>query len=92
MVRRRPGSVRFDPYRKVQWYDERSLCWRDVQQALPDAELEQAAVRALIEPDVARTQGAIWEGRWRFMRVTPEGRSPLPDRELGDSDEAAEAS
>jgi len=67
---RRAGSVRFDPYLKVQWYEERSLSWRDVQRSLPD---DEAAVR-LLAPTIVPPGS-----RWRLMRVTPEGRSPLPE-------------
>jgi hypothetical protein len=28
---RKPGSARFAPYYKVQWWDARNLAWHDIQ-------------------------------------------------------------
>jgi hypothetical protein len=43
-MKRTRGSVRFDPYYKVQWRDEVSLTWRDVQRAYPtEAEASEAS-------------------------------------------------
>lgn len=61
-MRRRAGSVRFDPYYKLQRWDGRSAAWRDVQKAHVTA--EQAKDTAT-EP-----------GRYRVMEVTEEGRGP----------------
>lgn len=66
--RRRPGSVRFDPYFKVQRWLPESLAWRDVQRAY--ASEEEAAAVAAEEP-----------GRWRIMRVFPGGRRPVREGE-----------
>lgn len=63
--RRRAGSVRFEPYFKVQWYDERSVAWRDVQVAHGSEE----EARQAFEPG----------RRCRVMRISPEGRTPLPE-------------
>ena len=58
------GSVRFDPYYKVQWFDERAMAWRDIQRAHPT---EQDAI------------GAFECGkRCRVMQITMQGRHPLP--------------
>lgn len=68
--RRSSGSVRFDPYVKLQWWDERSLAWRDVQRSWlypAEQELAEEAAEALVP------EGA----RWRLMLVTEEGRRPL---------------
>ena len=55
--------MRFDEYFKIQWYDEVSLCWRDIQKA--HETMEQA-------------REAMTPGRkWRIMVVTPWGRYPL---------------
>lgn len=69
--RRRAGSVRFDPYVKVQWYDPVSLCWRDVQQSYRD---EIDAVLSC--PLDAFPRGADW----RLMHVSEAGRTPGPRR------------
>lgn len=65
MTRRQHGSVRFDPYHKVQWYDARSMAWRDVQEHYTT----EADARA-----------AFVDGkRCRVMLITEHGRSPLPE-------------
>jgi len=65
------GTVRFDPYVKVQWYDETSLCWRDVQAQYRDE------VDALLRcPLDAFPRGADW----RLMHVSTAGRTPGPRR------------
>lgn len=61
MGRRVTGSVRFDPYFKVQWWDERSLAWLDIQRAHDTLDAATAAAMA-------------HGGTTRIMRVTPDGR------------------
>jgi 4'-phosphopantetheinyl transferase EntD len=57
------GSVRFEPYWKVQWFDEVSMAWRDIQQAHPS----EAAARA-----------AFIDGRHcRVMAITELGRQAV---------------
>jgi hypothetical protein len=62
---RTKGSCRFETYHKVQWFDERSLTWRDVHRAYAT---------------VAEAQAAFVPGkRCRVMVITETGRSPLPE-------------
>lgn len=63
------GSVTFDPYWKVQYWDARALTWRDVQHrhATP------AAGRAAYLPGQ----------RCRLMEVTVRGRAPLAGSDTG---------
>ena len=65
--RRTAGSVRFDPYWKVQWWDKTSLTWRDIQKA---HHTEGDAT------DAARIECARRETNTRLMRVTETGREP----------------
>jgi hypothetical protein len=60
---RQRGSVRFAPYYKVQWFDEVSLTWRDIQESYPTAE---AARNAYVDGR-----------RCRVMVISPEGRRPV---------------
>lgn len=61
------GSARFSPYYKVQWYDDSTLAWRDVQ-------------RQRIHPSAEQAAAAFIRGvRCRVMEVTMQGRSPLPE-------------
>ena len=56
-------SVRFEPYFKLQWFDEISVAWRDVQKSYAteaDARLKMRAGK-----------------KWRVMSVTENGRFPL---------------
>ena len=62
-MRRVAGSVRFDEYFKVQWYDETTLAWRDIQKAHESVELAESAFIA------GKT--------CRVMVVTEKGRYPL---------------
>lgn len=62
-MKRTRGSVRFAPYYKVQWFDETSMAWRDVQQAHPSEE----AARAAFVPG----------RRCRVMAITERGRQAL---------------
>lgn len=63
MAARRPGSARFDPYFKVQWYDPRSLSWRDIQKAHTSRKAAEAAFVA---------------GKaCRVMAVSEQGRRPV---------------
>lgn len=61
---RTPGSVRFDAYYKVQWWDPTSLAWRDVQKA----HSSEGDAREAFLPD----------RDCRVMEITPAGRTPLP--------------
>jgi hypothetical protein len=57
------GSARFEPYYKVQWFDEISMCWRDVQQA---------------HPTEAGARSAFIDGRrCRIMEINMRGRQVL---------------
>ena len=58
------GSARFAPYYKVQWFDETSVAWRDVQQA----HATEGEARAAFIP----------ERRCRVMAITERGRQPMP--------------
>lgn len=58
------GSVRFDPYFKVQYWLDRELAWQDVQ----ERHATPAAARAAYLPG----------RRCRTMVITPAGRRPLP--------------
>ena len=67
---RKRGSVRFDEYFKAQWWDARSLAWRDVQ---------------VNHPSIAAATGSFTlrlASRWRVMRVTMAGREPVPGAEV----------
>lgn len=64
-MRRKPGSVRFDPYYKVQLWEPRSLSWMDVQRKHDSAEEARAAFPA--------------GQRCRVMEITMEGRRPLDE-------------
>jgi hypothetical protein len=72
---RKAGSVRFDPYYKVQWWDERSLTWRDHQQAFPTPQVAEAFTDILAD---AILEGAGTPPTFRVMEITMEGRHPLP--------------
>lgn len=61
--RRTRGSARFAPYFKVQWFDERTMAWRDVQAA----HATENEARAAFMPD----------RRCRVMAVSESGRAPL---------------
>jgi hypothetical protein len=61
--KRRPDSVRFDPYYKVQTWNETDLCWRDVQKQFPTAGAAEAAFPRGV--------------RCRIMAVDEKGRRPL---------------
>ena len=67
MARQR-GTVRFDPYFKVQTWEPRSYTWQDVQRQHPTVD----------EAKAAYPRGR----RCRVMRITMEGRSPLPETEV----------
>lgn len=71
MARRRSGSVRFDPYLKVQFYNPRSLAWQDVQRSFRSDEAAHAAIAA---GDVTPPPGCNTD--YRFMRITEAGRAP----------------
>jgi hypothetical protein len=64
MVARQRGSVRFDPYYKVQVWDTINLAWRDIQRAYP----------SVPEALAARPRGRTC----RLMEITMQGRHPLP--------------
>lgn len=65
MQKRAPGSVRFETYYKVQWFEERVYAWMDVQRAYASAEEARAAFLA--------------GRRCRVMEITMHGRAPLPE-------------
>lgn len=78
---RQRGSVRFDPYYKLSWWDERILAWREVQRQFPT---RAAAVGTIptIEGHMmsASHSERVWvtvpEGaRWRTIEVTERGRT-----------------
>lgn len=71
MAPRTHGSVRYDPYYKVQWWEERSLAWRDVQRAYTTEEEARATI-----PAVMAAEGSP---RCRLMLITPAGRRPVPE-------------
>lgn len=70
-MKRRPGSVRFDPYFKVQRWEPRSAVWIDVQRAYPT------------EDDARRAAGLL-AGRTRIMEIDENGRRPLDSVEDAD--------
>jgi len=49
------GSVRFDPYYKLQWWDERTLSWRPTKGRYPSPKAARAAMTG--------------EHTWRIVRV-----------------------
>jgi hypothetical protein len=57
-------SVRFEPYFKLQWFDEISFAWKDVQKAFPTEALARSKATA--------------DKKWRVMSITEQGRFPLP--------------
>lgn len=64
---RKQGSVRFEPYYKVQYFDDRPTMrvWVDVQRAHPTPEAARAAY--------------LKTKRCRVMRIDERGRAPLDD-------------
>jgi hypothetical protein len=62
---RTKGSARYAAYFKVQWWDDCTVAWVDVQKSHPTLEAARAAYR----PGV----------RCRVMEITERGRRPLPD-------------
>lgn len=63
-TQRTAGSVRFQTYYKLQWFDEISLAWRDIQKAHATVEDAEQAMKG--------------NRKWRIMEITPSGRHPLP--------------
>ena len=62
--KRQRGSVRFDPYYKVQWYDGTVMAWRDVQRQ---------------HDSLANAVAGFVPGRTcRVMEITMHGRHPVP--------------
>jgi hypothetical protein len=61
---RTKGSARFDPYYKVQWYDEHAMAWRDIQHAYSTQDEAEAAY--------------VPNHTCRLMLITMHGRSPVP--------------
>lgn len=60
---RQRGSARFAPYFKVQWFDETSMAWRDIQRQ---------------HSSEAEARGAFIDGkRCRVMAVTERGRQAI---------------
>jgi hypothetical protein len=70
---RQRGSVRFAPYYKLQWWDERALAWHDVQRAFSAPGAATAAIGTPEAPAPARAQ------RWRLMEISERGRAPLTE-------------
>jgi hypothetical protein len=62
---RTKGSARFSPYYKLQWWDERSAVWVDVQKAHATPEAARAAYRPGVQ--------------CRVMEITEHGRRPLSE-------------
>lgn len=60
---RRAGSARFEPYFKLQLWEERSAAWKDIQRSFPDAEAAAAACPS--------------GRRGRVMEVSESGRVPV---------------
>lgn len=73
--RRVTGSVRFDPYWKVQFYLDRDRAWQDVQARYDTPDAARLAIRALIATGDMHT-------RWRLMRIDEKGRAPEPEETL----------
>lgn len=69
-MRRRAGSVTFDPYYKVQWWDATTVAWRDVQRAFPDQTEARQYAPGLVPAEATRC---------RLMEVTMAGRRPLEE-------------
>jgi hypothetical protein len=65
MRQRTRGSVRFDPYYKLQWFDDTVMAWRDIQR--------QYASPAEAAGDIGRGARV-----WRLMEITMHGRHPMP--------------
>lgn len=61
---RMQGSARFEPYFKVQRFDEISQAWKDIQKAHPTEREAWASV-------------AGRAGRYRVMRIAEDGRAPV---------------
>lgn len=59
------------PYWKVQWYDVRSMTWRDEQVKHHRREGAEDVGRAL--------KARVASGRARLMEVQAKGRAPLPE-------------
>lgn len=66
-MRRTRGSVRFDPYYKIQRWEARSLAWLDIQKA-----------HSTIEEAISAAGDGLRDVDWRIMLVNEEGRRPLP--------------
>lgn len=64
MGRRVRGSVKFDPYYKVQWYDRVICSWREVQKSYPSMNEATAAF--------------IGGRQCRVVEITMAGRFPIP--------------
>jgi hypothetical protein len=60
---RKRGSVRFDPYFKIQRWSVQALAWIDIQQAYSSEEKARAAASGMA-------------GMLRLMRVEEGGRAP----------------
>ena len=72
MRARRAGSVRFEPYYKVQFYNARQLAWQDVQRTFATPAEALAAVKsgAVVPPPQCNDAH-------RLMYITEKGRVPL---------------
>lgn len=61
---RNKSSARFEPYYKVQWRDDVSLTWRDIQKSFSTVAEAEASFTA--------------DKTCRVMEITMQGRHPLP--------------
>jgi len=73
---RRPGSVRFDPYWKIQYWDDLSIAWRDVQMSFVSPSTAIAAAPGEVPV----------KARFRLMEVRPDGRTPYDIEWLGEDE------
>lgn len=64
---RRRGSVRFEPYYKLDRYDPVMGCWRPVGSTFPSIKAAQQAIRVIGDG-----------GRYRLLEVTMHGKTILP--------------
>lgn len=65
-MKRSRGSVRFDPYFKIQRWEARSFAWVDIQRA--HASLEEA---------ISAAGSGERDVDWRIMLVDESGRRPV---------------
>lgn len=66
---RRSGSVRFDPYYKLDVFDRRRMAWHPLRRKYP-TERE------------ARSAALLWRRRWRLLRVTEDGYAIIHEQQV----------